>query len=166
MNAGVSNTTGEYNTFLGYAAGSGNTTGSHNIFVGVEAGDFHTEGDDNVFVGCNAGRFNATGTGNVFLGNAAGYHETGSNKLYIANDSDTSNVLIYGEFDNGRVGLGTLAPQARLDVAGTVNTDTVYQIGGQTVLAVEGLDNVFVGENAGKENIGSVSYTHLTLPTN
>jgi hypothetical protein len=33
------------------------------------------------------------------LGWRAGYNETGSNKLYIAN-SDTTTPLIYGEFDN------------------------------------------------------------------
>jgi hypothetical protein len=35
----------------------------------------------------------------VAIGNFAGYHETGSNKLYIAN-STTTTPLIYGEFDN------------------------------------------------------------------
>ena len=35
----------------------------------------------------------------MFIGYNAGYDETGSNKLYIEN-SDSSNPLIYGEFDN------------------------------------------------------------------
>ena len=125
---GYNNTTGDRNTFIGQSAGANNSTGSDNVFIGYEAGHYHNEGNTNVFIGEKAGSFNATGAGNVFLGYAAGYHETGSNKLYIANGSDTSNVLIYGEFDSGRVGLGTLAPEARLDVAGTVNTDSVYQL--------------------------------------
>ena len=56
---------------------------------------------DNVFVGNNAGAFNINGSGNVFLGNEAGRVETGSDKLYIANDEDDKdNALIYGEFNN------------------------------------------------------------------
>ena len=35
----------------------------------------------------------------MFIGYRAGFYETGSNKLYIAND-DTTTPLIYGEFDN------------------------------------------------------------------
>ena len=42
------------------------------------------------------------GSGNVFLGYEAGYNETGSNTLYIAN-SDTSSPLIYGDFGTGEV---------------------------------------------------------------
>ena len=54
----------------------------------------------------------------MFIGYRAGFNETGSNKLYIANGSDDANVLIYGEFDNRRVGIGTTNPTANLDVNG------------------------------------------------
>ena len=114
--AGYSNTTGKNNVFLGQAAGYQNSTGDDNVFLGEDAGVYHTEGDKNVFIGNNTGYFNNSGSQNVFLGNSAGYYETGSNKFYVANDIDTSDVLIYGEFDNGRVGLGTLTPQAHLHV--------------------------------------------------
>jgi hypothetical protein len=42
----------------------------------------------------------------------------GSDKLYIANDSDTSNTLIYGDFSTGRIGLGTLNPERQLHIRG------------------------------------------------
>jgi len=55
-------------------------------------------GNRNLGVGFQAG-YNAVGSGNIFLGYRAGYNETGNDKLYIHNDN-TSNPLIYGEFDN------------------------------------------------------------------
>ena len=57
------------------------------------------------------------------MGHEAGYHETSSNKLYIANSR--SNTLIYGDFSNGRVGIGTLNPDSKLTVAGTVHCEEV-----------------------------------------
>jgi hypothetical protein len=113
--AGFNNTTGLRNTFLGYGAGYSNATGSNNIFLGDYAGFNNYTGYSNTFLGRAAGISNYTGYYNTFIGNEAGYSnvsgegnvfigyragntETGSNKLYIANDSSTP--LIYGEFNN------------------------------------------------------------------
>jgi hypothetical protein len=63
--------------------------------------------------------FSSNGSGNVFLGYQAGYNETGSNKLYIANSS-TSTPMIYGDFTSGNVGIGTNNPTERLYVVGTI----------------------------------------------
>ncbi|HAS40138.1 MAG TPA: hypothetical protein DCS93_06640 [Microscillaceae bacterium] len=121
-------TTGDYNSFFGYAAGYKTTTGSNNLFLGVSAGRKNTSGNHNVIVGRNAGYNNLTGSSNMFLGQSAGYsntsgssnvfigvdagfYETGSKRLYIA--SGRSNPLIYGEFDNkilkinGTMAIGT-----------------------------------------------------------
>ena len=116
-NAGVSNTSGYYNTFLGSFTGGDNVTGDFNTYLGAYAGD-GTKGSENTFLGYFAGAFDTAGSGNVFLGHKAGMNENGSDKLYIANGPDTSDVLIYGDFSTGNMGLGTLMPSERLDVAG------------------------------------------------
>jgi hypothetical protein len=123
------------NTFLGYQAGSGGNRGDRNTFLGSLAGQLHTTGEDNTFVGEGAGmghvagRYNTmigdgagygnvTGSGNVFLGFLAGADETGSDKLYIANGSDPADVLIYGDFTTGRLGLGTSSPERKVHILG------------------------------------------------
>lgn len=123
--AGRSNTTGNTNTFSGSRAGMSNTTGYENTFLGHCAGYLNTTGSCNTFLGLAAGQSNTVGDSNVFLGYHAGYKETGSNKLYIANDSSNANVLIYGEFDNRRVGIGTVSPTANLDVSGSTGYNQI-----------------------------------------
>jgi len=118
--AGRSNTTGYENTFSGTRAGYDNNTGNYNTFSGFRAGYSNTTGNYNTFSGNQAGYSNTTGSDNVFLGYMAGYNETGSNKLYIANSSVDANVLIYGDFSAGNVGIGTTSPAAKLEVAGVV----------------------------------------------
>ena len=94
------------NIIIGTGAGqnldpdlSGATFGDANSFIGTNAGYSMTLGSHNVFLGRSAGYSNVTGDSNIFLGNSSGYNETGSNKLYIDNNSTTT-PLIYGEFDN------------------------------------------------------------------
>jgi hypothetical protein len=106
--AGYHNSSGQYNSFLGYGAGQSNTTSSHNSFIGYLSGNHNTTGHHNSFIGNYSGYSNITGTNNVFIGVGAGYNETGSNKLYIDNCSNsatpcTSEPLIYGEFDSRMV---------------------------------------------------------------
>jgi hypothetical protein len=118
-----SNITGYRNSAVGSYALRFNTTGSYNSAVGYQALYSNTDGNDNSAMGYQAGYSNSTGSGNVFLGHKAGYNETGSNKLYIANDLADANVLIYGDFSSGFVGIGTTSPGAKLEVSdGTLST--------------------------------------------
>jgi|GEM_PF-4318734 len=94
------NETGSFNIAIGRDALYNNTS-NNNIAIGFTALRSNTTGSNNTVIGYAAG-YNSTGNSNVFIGHKAGYNETGSNKLYIAN-SDTSNPLIYGEFDNDTV---------------------------------------------------------------
>lgn len=134
--SGFSNTSGEFNAFLGTSSGYSNTLGSQNAFIGQQAGYSNDNGSlntylgtatgysnqsgsGNVAVGNRAGYYNESGEFNVFIGNRAGFNELGSNKLYIAN-SDTDIPLIYGDFNSGRIGLGTSSPSEKLHVKGKV----------------------------------------------
>ena len=118
--AGYKNTTGMWNTFLGYQAGFNNTGGDYNTFNGFLSGYKNTDGNGNTFLGHGAGYENQSGNGNVFLGFEAGYNETGSNKLYIANSRNDSDVLIYGDFVTGNVGIGMQSPLEKLHVDGSI----------------------------------------------
>ncbi len=92
------NTIGNSNTALGYEAGYSNVSGDSNTYIGHHAGYNNQSGKQNVFIGNESGAGNL-GSGNIFIGWAAGSQESGYNRLYIAN-SNTSNPLIYGEFQN------------------------------------------------------------------
>ncbi|MFC1799615.1 hypothetical protein ACFL2Z_01730, partial [Candidatus Eisenbacteria bacterium] len=115
--AGIKNSDASDNTFIGARSGQSNTRGHSNTFVGKEAGYMDSTGTGNTFVGKSAGMWTTTGSGSVFLGYEAGYSEMGSNKLYIANGRDAEDVLIYGDFSSGNVGLGTLDPARTLHVS-------------------------------------------------
>ena len=79
------------------------------------AGASMTTGNGNTLIGAFSGML-ATGSNNVFIGHQAGFNETGSDKLVIAN-SETTPPLIYGDFSSGFVGLGTITPSAKLNIA-------------------------------------------------
>jgi hypothetical protein len=113
--AGYSNTIGHHNTFVGSGAGL-YSTGNSNTFFGCSAGIVSTSGSDNTFLGYSAGWSNYDGSGNVFIGYGAGYWETGSNKLIISNDSDSTAPLIYGDFSARTVGINTTTPARNLHI--------------------------------------------------
>lgn len=98
--------TESFNTANGNQALINNTTGTNNTAVGNQAlaGTALTAnvstGSFNTAIGNQSFYNNISGIGNVGIGNRAGFSELGDNKLYIENSgSDSSNALIYGEFD-------------------------------------------------------------------
>lgn len=127
---------GKWNAFLGADTGT-DCDGCHdNVLVGQAAGSSIRTGIRNVFVGRAAGYYMKSGVHNVFLGYLAGFyhnedlHGILSNRLLIANGGLASDVLIYGEFDNKRVGINTILPTETLSVNGNAN-----KTGGATWLA-------------------------------
>jgi len=81
-------------------------------------------------IGCGVHVF-----GNVFIGFEAGLWETDSNTLYIANGPDSGDTLIYGEFDAGVLGIGTISPTETLDVDGTARIRQLGSSEGTPVVA-------------------------------
>lgn len=137
--SGQGNTSGSYNTYLGYKAGAPNTVGSHNTFVGYEAGKLNTDGSDNVFIGFNAGSGSQRGSRNLIIGPNAGFDAVGggdntligsnaigvgaglSNATAIGANARvlSSNAMVLG--NNVNVGIGTSAPQNRLELSAGVD---------------------------------------------
>ncbi len=88
----------QFNTAIGNNALEFLSSGEQNTAVGTFSLRVNKVGNYNTSVGYAAGH-NAKGDRNVFLGFEAGYFETGSNKLYIANsNADSSKALLYGDF--------------------------------------------------------------------
>ncbi|MBV9241021.1 MAG: hypothetical protein JO314_03340, partial [Acidobacteria bacterium] len=146
IGAGTSNTTGGTNSFFGNQAGNGNKTGFRNSFFGGGAGFSNVDGSSNTFLGVNSALGNTHGNTNVFIGDTSGPNNTtGSNNIflgYMAGNPDQgtqvnnsvaigtnaavsqSNSVVLGSINgiNGatsdsKVGIGTTAPAAKLDVA-------------------------------------------------
>ena len=124
---------------------------------------------------------------NIFIGYNAGKDELGSNKLYIDVGSDTSNVLIVGDFSLNRVGINTdidnvdstfyveggghftggLKVDKNVDATEQINTNSHYEIDGDTALSMYGHHNTNVGV-AGMSATGgwSVRIGHWTGTNN
>ena len=124
-----SDTTGQYNVFLGHDVGIENTIGKDNIFLGDKAGRENIDGIENIYIGTNAGRqANAsTSNYNIAIGSDAG----------INNQSGTENILI------GR------------KVAGLVTSTDYNQniiIGSEAGQNIQQDNQIFIGTNAGQSN--------------
>ena len=138
--AGSFNSTGNFNSFFGISAGNFNTEGSDNSLFGTQAGQGTTIGNYNSFFGRSAGFLNTEGSGNSFFGTDAGQANTtgifntiiGAYANVAANNLDhataigadavvsASNSIVLGRTNGAvdKVGIGTSAPVARLEVVG------------------------------------------------
>ena len=108
------NYTGSTNVAIGYSAGEGNTNGDGNVYVGTKAGE-QNDGTYNTFIGFQSGQISTTNY-SVFIGKNAGQYETLDYRLHIG-----TNSLIYGEFDNRRVGINTTGVTNTLHVSAATN---------------------------------------------
>ncbi len=169
------NTTGSNNVAVGVSALSGNVSGNSNTVVGYGAIYNQASGSFNVVMGCNTGINMTSGTGNTLLGfqgaftpSQASYCTllgfaanmanslTGATAIGANSMVKQSNSMVLGDTSTIRVGIGITVPAYRLDVRrGSINTDSLYRIGGATVLSVTGTANTLVGNTTNQNNSGS-----------
>ena len=134
--------TGDYNVFVGLAAGYTNTSGFENVFVGVDAGYSHTIGRQNSFVGYQAGYSNTLGQENVFFGSGAGYsNTTGWHNSFSGKGAGNLNTT---GGDNSFFGYGA-------GFSNTTGSDNTFVGSGAGFFNTE-QRNTFVGSQAGNSN--------------
>ena len=141
LNAGKI-TTGNNNVFLGNDAGLANTTGYCNVFIGQFAGS-SSDAICCTYVGITAGR-NSTGYNNSFFGYGSGYSNTGSNNSFFGHESGSvtglgSNNCSFGYFTG-------------YNCDGDNNTFIGSWAG---YYNYTGSGNVFLGTKAGQNEAGS-----------
>jgi Chaperone of endosialidase len=124
---GASNTIGDLNSFFGRSAGFNNLNGVQNAFFGFSSGSKNTSGAGNVAVGAFAGQSNTTEGQNTYIGYVADGAAAITNATAIGASAKVtqSNSLVLGSIANvngadssAKVGIGTTAPVATLDVRG------------------------------------------------
>ena len=90
------------NTIIGAKAGIAQTSGVKNVFLGACVGYGVQGGSNNVYVGDQAGLVNTSGNANVFIGNCAGAASTASCCLIIGNGTCE---IITGNFNTASLGI-------------------------------------------------------------
>ncbi|HEY2004733.1 MAG TPA: hypothetical protein VGH44_06500 [Candidatus Saccharimonadia bacterium] len=160
-------TTGTENTASGYNTLQDNTTGGQNAAFGRWGLQLNTTGSGNTALGYAAGLNNVTGSNNTFLGAGASEDSSavgalqnataiGVNSLVAQSDS-----LVLGCINGQnsctattKVGIGTSAPTATLDVRGdtqiTSASTTSFQVQGSSSSAVFTVDT---SSNSGQGQI-------------
>jgi hypothetical protein len=98
-------TSGEYNTAIGYESMKTGIYNDNNLAIGVKS-LYSINATGNTAIGNYAGYINSTGDYNVYIGYKAGYNHSGSDTLIIDNNDGTT-PLVFGDFLNHRIGLGT-----------------------------------------------------------
>ena len=145
----ASNTTGTFNTAVGYFALNSLNTDSSNVpsqntAVGHTAGLDVTYGDKGTYIGASAGANVTTADNNTFVGALAGTATTtGANNTAVGTEAMDTNVL-----GSNSVALGYQALFTS-NVADSNNVAIGYQAG---KLTNTGLQNVFVGYAAASSN--------------
>lgn len=201
------NTIGDYNTALGASSLFSNIQGSENVAVGFQSLYYSATSTGNTAVGFYAGigsvesanQYNSlfgyktgyalsTGSNNLLLGYQSGDSlTTGSNNIIMGYDVDaptasTSNYLnignaLYGNLQNGYIGIGTSSPSSMLSVVGTstfvgdINIADTYALkyNNQTIaIASTTLNNYFFGgagnlTTTGGGNSGFGKYAMISL---
>ena len=170
------NSTGEYNTALGYKPLYSNTEGDNNTALGEFALYSNTTGDDNTASGSGALATNTTGNNNTALGYNAvassaeainqtiiGYEATGvaDNSVVLGNDDVTA---VYMGEDSGAT-----VYAAGLNIGGTEITSTAAELNllsGATSLGTGILSPVTENSNTGVRLSTAVAANHGDIGSN
>ncbi len=153
---------GMNNIAIGYQSMASVKSGSDNVAIGSNTLITLQGGLKNVAIGNQAG-LRTQGDGNVFIGFKAGNAEIGSNRLYIENSVQTM-PLIYGEFDNARVGINTKTPGSTFSIDSKQNGVSGLEFKQLTSKSVAGKPNqkvLSVDENGKvilvRDSVGTVN---------
>ncbi|MBS1793037.1 MAG: tail fiber domain-containing protein [Acidobacteria bacterium] len=181
--AGLFTTAGP-NSFFGTLAGNSTTTGINNSFFGFSAGGANTTGGGNTFIGNNTGALNTTGLNITLLGinanigslpiqnaTAVGAYAavTQSNSLVLGAISGINNCTVGNNCADVSVGIGTNAPNFKLEVIDPSNKGLRVQtnVTGGTVAAFGGNGAFQVdaaGVNGGRLSILENGFVGLGAP--
>lgn len=142
--AGENVTTGKGNNFFGKFSGRMNN-GNDNVFIGDEAGINNT-GSNSVFLGNNSGQNSGTSSNSVFIGRNSGRFETNNNRLYVDN-SNTTTPLIYGEFDNNKLGINTSQTPGTFQITNPDSDKTSMYLLPKEISGSEDSSSVFFAED-------------------
>ena len=116
----------------------GNTTGSYNTTVGYEAGVAITGGGGNVIVGRNAGRYINNGANNVMVGNYAGHAYNSTENVFIGKFSGYANSKSH----NVSIGCDTMQQAYPTEYSVAIGYMAGYGAGGE--------NQIYIGREAGK----------------
>ena len=171
QDAGINNTTGDFNTFLGHSAGQKNTTGLTNTFIGKFAGRENTVGISNTYLGELAGLLGTTGDENTFIGQEAGRENTtGSSNTFVGEDAGLSNTIgdlnsffgcnagVNADQSNRNTFIGSFAGQSSFE--GVNNTYLGVFTGQENTL---GVNNTFLGSYAGRKSLTGQFNTYVGM---
>ncbi|MBR42667.1 MAG: hypothetical protein CL387_06590, partial [Acidiferrobacter sp.] len=153
---------GKENVAIGFLIGREQSAGDSNVYVGSRSVEKLKRGNNNVAIGYQAGASITEGSGNIYIGSGAGCEKPcrENDKLYIANSSRETGLLISGDFASHNVRVhgdfhanGNLTQNSdgrlKKDIQPLTNMlESVLKVGGKTYRWKEGSslsDDVDIG---------------------
>jgi hypothetical protein len=134
INSMTCNVDGYDNIGIGIQALQCNVSGIDNIAIGSQSLKYITGGTFNIGIGNQTLKNNICGCNNIAIGVCAGYNETGSSKLHIANCA--SCTLICGDFVNQSVKLDACLAVVHVPNGATATQGLVWDTGSTLIKQV------------------------------